>query len=391
MNMKRILFMAVVGMLMCADAVYAQKTVKVQGTIDDSNVTQLYINVGKDGQYGMLNDEEVIEVKKGKFTYTAQVDHIVQAFLKRESGNQGSRMNIFLVPGEKLDLTIKGNQYFYGGSRIYKEMNEADMFVSPLREEFDSFYDGILARYMKASDEEKAALKQAQTDSIEQKYTAMNQSIDQYRKSHMDAEGVQLFLSGQVSAETIYNDLLAHAGGDATFVQKNRVAYFLKEQVEYAQALREKQRKQAEEEQAKIDAMKGSPAADFTLNDLDGKPLSLSSLRGKYVILDFWGSWCGWCIKGIPDMKKYYEKYAGKFEILGVDCNDTEAAWKGAVKQYELPWLHVYNPRTSSVLKDYSIQGFPTKIIIDPEGKINKVIVGESPDFYTYLDELFGK
>jgi thiol-disulfide isomerase/thioredoxin len=131
-------------------------------------------------------------------------------------------------------------------------------------------------------------------------------------------------------------------------------------------------------------------APDFTLNDLNGKPLTLSSLRGKYVILDFWGSWCGWCIKGIPQMKEYYQKYAGKFEILGIDCNDPEEKWKAAVEKYELPWLHVYNPRgDSKVLEQYEIQGFPTKIIVGPDGKIVKTIIGEDPAFYTFLDELF--
>lgn len=134
----------------------------------------------------------------------------------------------------------------------------------------------------------------------------------------------------------------------------------------------------------------GIEAPDFTLNDLNGKPLTLSSLRGKYVILDFWGSWCGWCIKGIPQMKEYYQKYAGKFEILGIDCNDPEAKWKAAVEKYELPWLHVYNPRgDSKVLEQYEIQGFPTKIIVGPDGKIVKTIIGEDPAFYTFLDELF--
>jgi len=132
-------------------------------------------------------------------------------------------------------------------------------------------------------------------------------------------------------------------------------------------------------------------APDFTLNDLNGKPLTLSSLRGKYVILDFWGSWCGWCIKGIPQMKEYYQKYAGKFEILGIDCNDPEEKWKAAVEKYELPWLHVYNTRDSKVLEQYEIQGFPTKIIIGPDGKIVKTIIGEDPAFYTLLDQLFGK
>ena len=131
-------------------------------------------------------------------------------------------------------------------------------------------------------------------------------------------------------------------------------------------------------------------APDFTLTDLNGKPLTLSSLRGKYVILDFWGSWCGWCIKGIPQMKEYYQKYAGKFEILGIDCNDPEEKWKAAVEKYELPWLHVYNPRgDSKVLEQYEIQGFPTKIIVGPDGKIVKTIIGEDPAFYTFLDKLF--
>lgn len=136
----------------------------------------------------------------------------------------------------------------------------------------------------------------------------------------------------------------------------------------------------------------GVMAPDFTLNDLNGKPLTLSSLRGKYVVLDFWGSWCVWCIKGFPKMKEYYQKYAGKFEILGIDCNDPEVKWKAAVENYELPWLHVYNPRREmKVLQQYQIQGFPTKIIVGPDGKIVKTIIGEVPSFYTFLDELFGK
>jgi thiol-disulfide isomerase/thioredoxin len=130
-------------------------------------------------------------------------------------------------------------------------------------------------------------------------------------------------------------------------------------------------------------------APDFTLNDINGQPLKLSSLRGKYVILDFWGSWCGWCIKGFPQMKEYYKKYAGKFEILGIDCNDSEEKWKAAVAKYELPWLHVYNTNDSGVLEQYAIQGFPTKIIVGPDGKIVQTIIGEDPAFYSLLDKLF--
>ena len=134
---------------------------------------------------------------------------------------------------------------------------------------------------------------------------------------------------------------------------------------------------------------KGPEAPDFTLNDINGKPLTLSSLRGKYVVLDFWGSWCIWCIKGMPKMKEYYAKYAGKMEILGIDCNDSEEKWKAAVAEHKLPWLHVYNSDESHLLEKYGIEGFPTKVIIDPEGHIANVVVGEDPAFYTYLDKLF--
>ena len=87
-------------------------------------------------------------------------------------------------------------------------------------------------------------------------------------------------------------------------------------------------------DEAKKKVAPGKVAPDFTLNDINGKPFTLSSLRGKYVVLDFWGSWCGWCIKGMPDMKKYYEKYKGKFEIVGIDCNDTADKWKAAVEKH---------------------------------------------------------
>ena len=134
----------------------------------------------------------------------------------------------------------------------------------------------------------------------------------------------------------------------------------------------------------------GVEAPDFTLLDINGEQLSLSSLRGKYVILDFWGSWCAWCMEGMPKMKKYYKKYKNKMEILGIDCNETEKMWKTAVKQNKLPWKHVINGKgENSILPLYGVDGFPTKVILDPKGRIVRLIVGEDPQFYPYLDSLF--
>ena len=134
-----------------------------------------------------------------------------------------------------------------------------------------------------------------------------------------------------------------------------------------------------------------STAPDFTLNDINGQPLTLSKMGNeKIIVLDFWGSWCTWCIKGFPDMKKYYEKYKNKLEIIGMDCSDTEAKWKKAVADNELPWKHVFVPKGSTVLTDYLISAFPTKVIIG-NGKVLSTVIGEDPKFYELLDTLFAE
>lgn len=133
-----------------------------------------------------------------------------------------------------------------------------------------------------------------------------------------------------------------------------------------------------------------APAPAFSLPDPDGKMVSLADFRGKWVILDFWGSWCGWCIKGIPELKDAYGKYKDRLEVVGIDCRDDREDWIEAIKKYELPWVHVYNDTDNVDTPDrvdraYGVQGFPTKIIIDPEGYVKKIVVGEDPSFYTIL------
>ena len=154
------------------------------------------------------------------------------------------------------------------------------------------------------------------------------------------------------------------------------------------QRMREGYEKELARDKAKEAMKPGNLAPEFTLKDLDGKNFDLSSLRGKYVVLDFWGSWCGWCIKGIPEMKKAYEKYKGKIEFVGIDCNDTEDKWKKAVAEHQLPWINVRNIGEPDVAVMYGVSGYPTKYVIDPEGKIAKQVVGEDPEFYMYLEAL---
>lgn len=146
-------------------------------------------------------------------------------------------------------------------------------------------------------------------------------------------------------------------------------------------------RQEADRQRAEL-ASGTHDAPAFTLKDLDGKDVSLSDFKGKWVILDFWGTWCPWCIKGFPKLKETYATLKPGLEVIGIDCRESEDAWRKGVAKYELPWVNVYNPDNSTLLADYHVQGFPTKVIINPEGKIVNITVGENPAFFDKLAEL---
>ncbi|NOU59634.1 TlpA family protein disulfide reductase [Marinifilum caeruleilacunae] len=142
--------------------------------------------------------------------------------------------------------------------------------------------------------------------------------------------------------------------------------------------------------EAEKNIVEGKIAPNFSLKTLSGSDFELNSIQGKYVVLDFWGSWCGWCIKGFPKMKEYYNKYKAQVEIIGVACSDTEDKWKKSVEENELNWLQVINDKdiNKDVSVMYAVQGYPTKIILDKDKKIIAKFIGESDDFYEKLDEL---
>lgn len=133
----------------------------------------------------------------------------------------------------------------------------------------------------------------------------------------------------------------------------------------------------------------GNPAPDFTLKTVDGADFSLADLKGKWVVLDFWGTWCGYCINGVPDMKQAYEKYKDKMEIVGIACYDKADKVKIAIDEHQMNWTHLMND--GSVHASYAVGSYPTKIIIDPTGVIAYSAVGESPEFYAELDKLMAK
>jgi peroxiredoxin len=117
----------------------------------------------------------------------------------------------------------------------------------------------------------------------------------------------------------------------------------------------------------------GSEALDFTQNDPDGKPVKLSSFRGKYVLVDFWASWCGPCRNENPNVVDAFQKYKAKnFTVLGVSLDRARDPWLKAIRDDRLEWTHVSDLKfwNNEVAQAYRISSIPQNLLIDPDGKI---------------------
>lgn len=283
-----------------------------------------------------------------------------------------SGMPFFVLPGDCLTLSGDVDRPVPSGTALYTGLSELERLAALEKREME-----LGKAYSQAGSQNDKALQDSLSEAfvrLAKDKTAEKMKYIKSAPNTLVAGYLALNLPPKEGAEAC--KLL---GGDA----RNGVLKPLIDRLEtsYLSAL--------EKEEAQKYIQPGMPAPDFKLKNLEGDEIGLSTFRGKYVLLDFWGTWCGWCIKGIPDMKAAYAKHKDHIEFVGICCRDTEEKWRAGVKKHALPWVNLYNGFNDELTNKYAVPGYPTKILVDPEGEIVQVFVGETEELYQKLDELF--
>ena len=379
--MKKAIFYSFAAVMFLAFASCAKKNV-IAGHLDGFEGDSLKVDI-----YDVINSRTpintiMVPVTNGDFKFTLN-DTIVRGvrFIDPAATENSARnyAAITFVPGESAKISGRLDSLVVDGSKFYQDQKAYEALC---KEDQDKM-SALIPEYRAAADE-------AVQDSIRNILDGISDHINVLTKDFILKNPNSLY------GATLVSRLIGEDGKDAL-----EVLDAIPETVQngYLKPIVDRAKKGALKTKARAEAAElvkdGMAAPDFTLKNDKGEDFTLSSIynQGKYIILDFWGEWCYWCKKGIPDMKQLYKDAKGKIEILSIDCNDTEEVWKNAIVEHDLPWLHVYNPgnETIDVSTTYAIQGYPTKIILNPDGTINKTIIGEDPEFYTYVKSLIGK
>ena len=198
------------------------------------------------------------------------------------------------------------------------------------------------------------------------------------------------------------NSLIPVAFAGYYFLENGVEAYdeLVKQQVAFAgHPYLKKMRDEVEEETKPKDSSKtafiGQQYTDLEMADPDGKMHKISELvgEGKYVLVDFWASWCGPCRAEMPNVLEAYNKYHEKgFEVIGVSFDQKKEAWVKAIGQLKMPWLQISDLKgwQCAAAPIYKIDGIPDNILIDPQGKIiDRGLRGKA--LHSRLQELLGE
>lgn len=267
----------------------------------------------------------------------------------------------FLIIGEnggeielKTDYADTTNTYTIEGSEESKKVQS----INKIQNDYGKIYQKLQSDYSEA-----VTANPASKDSI------FNVLMPEFQ-SNMDKYSETVFKFVQENKDNL---AAFYAAGTI-----DQIKYEL-ELIKYAEEIKSKfpNNRAVQSFVEKMEGLKvvsvGQPAPDFVLNNPDGIPIRLSEYKGKYVLLDFWASWCAPCREENPNIVKQHKAFAAKgFDVLGVSLDDDKGDWMRAIRYDNLMWNHVSDLKRwdSAVAALYKVDGIPASFMIDPQGKI---------------------
>lgn len=352
-------------------AFFACKTTKdefaIKGTIAGVDTGKVYLQKIVDGRPQSIDTAKVVN---GKFSFTGKMelpdlrvlrlndqDYIAQLFLENSQVNIDARKDSLSAT----KITGSASQDLF--QTYIKEVESMNKQMTALQD-----------RYQKAMGSNNTdEVKKVQID-----YQALMDNMKVFTKNfvkeHHSSVVAAYITLAQLSSQIESAELDSIVAGFPQEISKSEYVVKLKEM---AEAMRK--------------TAIGAVAPDFTMNDPQGKPIQLSSLRGKVVMIDFWASWCGPCRQENPNVVKVYQQYHDKgFEILGVSLDRNKEDWEKAIKDDQLSWLHVSDLQywQNNAARLYAVNAIPQTYLLDKEGKI--IAKGlRSEELAAKLTELF--
>lgn len=321
--------------------------------------------------WGEVLDQSLLRAAGGKVDLAFDLETVGYLIMVSNSRT----ITLPVVPGEAVTIAGDIDNYTFDGSALYKEYNEVHTAISPLVQACRR-YDFKQA----CADQIKGLSSEAMYDLFQRKVRENSQPVTDavlaYVARHPDHESSMLLMNFLDYAEDI------ERAGDMMSEQvlDGRMRPFYEANLERVRHY------------GASNPLLGKPAPEFELKDVDGKPLVLSSLRDKWVLIDIWYPGCANATKQFPALKETYAQYKDRVEFLGVNIENDEAKWKKALLKHRLPWLNVIADsdldEANNPVNLYKETSTPSYFLIAPSGKL-AARCGSADEVMIYIKLLF--